>query len=54
MHPLILRRCGVGFLDEAKVRSKQDVVNRGKATDREIDEGTDAFGYGSVKNADLR
>ncbi|XP_074269175.1 arginine--tRNA ligase, chloroplastic/mitochondrial-like isoform X2 [Silene latifolia] len=46
----------VDLLDEAKNRSKQKLIERGKAeewTEEELDQTAEAVGYGAVKFADL-
>ncbi|KAL9224552.1 hypothetical protein vseg_000576 [Gypsophila vaccaria] len=47
----------VDLLDEAKSRSKQALVERGKAaewTEEELEQTVEAVGYGAVKYADLK
>ncbi|KAK9697576.1 hypothetical protein RND81_08G046500 [Saponaria officinalis] len=47
----------VDLLDEAKVRSKQALIERGKAaewTEEELEQTAEAVGYGAVKYADLK
>lgn len=47
----------VDLLDEAKVRSRQALVERGKAeewTEEELQQTAEAVGYGAVKYADLK
>ncbi|KAK9705867.1 hypothetical protein RND81_07G088000 [Saponaria officinalis] len=47
----------VDLLDEAKNRSKQTLIERGKAlewTEEELEQTAEALGYGAVKYADLK
>ncbi|XP_074273742.1 arginine--tRNA ligase, chloroplastic/mitochondrial-like isoform X2 [Silene latifolia] len=47
----------VDLLDEAKIRSKQALIERGKAaewTEDELEQTAEAVGYGAVKYADLK
>ncbi|GLT61515.1 hypothetical protein SLA2020_342160 [Shorea laevis] len=47
----------VDLLDEAKARSKKELIDRGKGqewTEEEIEQTAEAVGYGAVKYADLK